>query len=541
MRGILYLARIRTKNLIVQTLRNPASLVLFILIAAGVVLMMAASFLGNTAVGQSELTLQADPMGGLLPAGIFLTSVFLATFILFNGLSSGSTLFDLPDVVFLFPAPVRPQLNLLYGIARQSLTFLLMSAFLLLWVPGFFESLYLTPLQKMAVYVGWPLLFLGSQLIAMGAYSLTATRPMLRKFLRGLLYGFLGVTAISFLLYLQIKGGTIHNAMAFFHLPVLYFFPFAGQVAGLVYFSWNGQYGLAGICLFLSILFPAVVMFFVQKSQSDYYEDVLQATETIYQTKQAAKENALTGAGLQYKKVKAGKSGFLGTGTGASAFFFRHLTEQRRTGFIILDKLSVLLIFLSIMGGILLRREGLASDLQVLIAQAGAIVAAGYLLYFSVIYGKFNQELSKYFIYLAPVNGMAKLFYANLSVIVKSVLESFIAFSILTVMAGFSFWFPILGAFCYGVLSALFSSVYILTQRLFGKKRKILSGIGFLICGGILQGPVFAVFIGLLVLFAGTGIQLSFLAYVASGVLGMIFASTVFYACQSILSDYSDI
>ena len=67
----------------------------------------------------------------------------------------------------------------------------------------------------------------------------------------------------------------------------------------------------------------------VSESDSDYYEDVLQNTETTYEVKKAAKEGNIN-MNLPGQKIRKVKTVGIGRGWGASAFFFKQVKEMHR-------------------------------------------------------------------------------------------------------------------------------------------------------------------------------------------------------------------
>ena len=537
MSSIFYLVKTRIINALRQWIKHPASIVLFIFILVG----LSAAFFAPSA--QSDFSASTSELvHRLVRIGVFLLFAIVTVTSISRGLNRGSTLFDMPDVLFLFTSPLRPQTILIYGVLRQAGTVFFASIFLISQIPNFRNNLQLDSKSIIAIFVGWFLMVFSGQILTVGLYSLTASAPKWRKRCRILLFSLVGAIGIGLLLFLAMKGSTLDNVMDYLSHPALHLFPVAGWSAGFVLSVMDGEYVRAVLFLFVTVLCPVLTMIRVQKSESDYYEDVLQATETTYLAKQATKESARSGAAIiNYRRVKTGKTGIVGKGDGASAFFYRHLTEQRRTGFLVLDKISVLMIFLSLVAGMILRNQDLPQGLPVLLTEAISFAVLAYLLYFLVIYGKFSQELNKPYIYMVPSGGFWKLLFANMSILLKSWIESFLSFSILAVFAGLSPWFPFLASLCYAVLALLFACTMILTKRLFRLQNQIFSALAYMLCSAILLAPGIGLFVTFLAIFANTAMRLSFIAYIMTLVYGISVSCLVLFACQGILSEYSQV
>ena len=236
--------------------------------------------------------------------------------------------------------------------------------------------------------------------------------------------------------------------------------------------------------------------------------------------------------------VKAGKSGIAGKGTGASTFFYRHLTEQRRTGFMILDKSSIVIIGISLIAGFVLRNLTASKEISVFAAGIGSFVGLSYMLFFLTMSGKFTQELSKPFIYLVPASNVAKLFFSNLSTVVKSLLEGLIGFGAITVLAGLPIWFAPAAAITYATLSQIYISMSILTQRILGSNTsKLLNTMMYFLSGSIVLGPGILLYAILMAVFYNVNPGLAVIAYFAAILYNMLASFLVMYLGRGILEE----
>ena len=89
-----------------------------------------------------------------------------------------------------------------------------------------------------------------------------------------------------------------------------------------------------------------------RKSDADYYEDVLQSTETQFQARQAMKDGGRNASSMNAfrtdKKVRVGKTG-LGGGWGADTFFYKHLCEaRRRSRLVFLNTTTIIMLIVDL-------------------------------------------------------------------------------------------------------------------------------------------------------------------------------------------------
>ena len=94
------------------------------------------------------------------------------------------------------------------------------------------------------------------------------------------------------------------------------------------------------------------------KADQDYYEDVLQSTETAFLTQAAAKEGRV--ADTAPRNVSVGKTG-LGGGRGASAFYYKHRVENRRSRKWLLSGIELVCVIANLGFAFLMRGEGIVA------------------------------------------------------------------------------------------------------------------------------------------------------------------------------------
>jgi len=528
MRALVYLLRMTLWNSLLQLLKKPIMMILGVIFFAMMLLVMLPGGRVN-ASGSIDLD--------MLRAAVFALFGFVAYTTISKGLKQGSTFFSMPDVNMLFTSPIRPQMVLLYGVVRQMGVSLMATLFLCFQIPNMRNFLHLSGLGIFAVISGWFLMLLVAQILSLCTYSLTAPYPFRRRVGNIILYGWIGLIAIGMVGYLLARGGNMNALIDFFGLPVVDFYPVIGWINAYIFGLMDGEIVKAILFLLLLVFFPVLCIVLVRRTNSDYYEDVLQTTEQRFSMRQALREGKISAKNV-HLHARTGKSGLIGRGTGASTFFFRHLTEQRRTGMLFLDVSSFVIIITGVIGGIIFRnlsQKGAIMPLEIEIIMLSILC---YILYVMTMSGKFTQELSKPFLYMVPASAVMKLFFANLSTVVKSFFEGLAAFALVTILAGLPLWYMILAAVLYATMSQLFISISILTQRMMGGSgSKILGAFLYFLCTAILLLPGIAIFGILHAVFYFAGQEYLFAAYLATILYNIAVSALILFVGRGILRE----
>lgn len=529
MNALSYLFFTSIKNALKQMLKKPALIIVYVAIIAMMVFAMLPG-------GKSSLDYSVD-MTPILRAIGFCLFGFIAYSSISKGLKQGSTFFSMPDVNMLFTSPIRPQAVLLYGVIRQMGISAMATLFMVFQIPNMRNLLHLDGLGIFAVTSSWFILLVCAQVVSLCVYSLTAPYPKRRRIGNYMMYGLIAVLVLGLVIYLLTKGGDMQAVLDYFGLPVIDYVPLVGWINAYMMGLISGETGKALLFMLLTIFFPALGIALVRRTNSDYYEDVLSATERTFVLRQAVKEGKGAGRNMNLN-VRAGRSGMVGKGDGASAFFYRHLTEQRRTGLMILDKGSIVVIVAAAIGGIVVRNLTSKGEITPFFSGIIAFGILAYMLYFLTITGKFTQELTRPFIYLVPAPEIQKLFYSNLTTVIKSFLEGLIAFAIFAVLGSLSWWYVPLAALSYATLSQVYISMSILTQRILGSSNsKLLSTLLYLVSASILILPGAVIFGVLQAVFYFGAPQLSFIAYIVATAYNVVISIVVLFFGKGILRE----
>lgn len=261
-------------------------------------------------------------------------------------------------------------------------------------------------------------------------------------------------------------------------------FPVAGWLRAAIAGIGSGSFlplvlGILGVTLYILAL-----IFALFRAHTDFYEDVLAATENDFQTKEAAKEGALSES--IPKKVRLGQTGLL-KGKGAMAFFHKHLLENRRARLFLLDGPSLIFCAFTIVWAFAMKDAGIFP----------IFIFGAYLQVFSVALGRITKELLKPYVYLVPEPPFQKLLCCLYEGLLKTVLEALIVFIPVAFILNLSWLEAVMCILARISCGALFLSCNVFVERFFSSVRiKALSFVLYFalllvflipaICAGIL-------------------------------------------------------
>ena len=223
--------------------------------------------------------------------------------------------------------------------------------------------------------------------------------------------------------------------------PKLEYLPLLGWIKGACFAFIAGNLAQAGLFAGLTVLAVAACVLVFVRGNVDYFEDVLQSTETAQEQRDALKKAAdsgmMTTNNGKKRKYKVRTTG-IRRGWGANTFFYKHLCEARRRSRIpFVDSNTIILVLVNL---------GMAFILSHVWSEEGGVMPAGlmmiigaafscYILFFLNAAGAWMQELMKPYIYLVPASGFTKLVWAAMSTMLKPVVDGVIVFAILGIYA----------------------------------------------------------------------------------------------------------
>lgn len=514
MSSLLYLSLLKAKNKAIEIIKTPSQLILVLVFVFFVLF----SFFGP----KSEITGQSRSIDELY-AIIFVFYSFSFVMTSKKGFHNGASMFTMADVNILFTAPFKSTSVLGFGLAQQLTRSALLGLFIL-YQSETLRQLYGAGASAIFfIFTGYVFTVLLSQMTAMLIYSFTSSDDKKRNLVKGVYYSAVGVfiAAALYISYMS-DGISLASLTRAVNSKLFILFPVSGVIKAGVEGAMEGQYLHTLFSFFAVVLLVGVYYLIICRVKTDYYDDVLCATETSFSAVTARKEGKV--ADDAPRNVKVGKTGFT-KGIGASSVYYKHKTENRRGKVFLLSMSSLVFIALSAVYSFLFK------DVPVSI-----FVLNAYLLMFSVASSRWAKELNYPYIYLIPEPPIKKLFYMLLADFPSLVIESILCFLPVYFFAKLSSIEALAMALGRVSLGILITGVNFILQRLIGSsERKVLIFTVYFLLISLfsLPGTVLATL---------TGMALPFNAQYAYFVFSMvnILVSAVIFFCTRNVLEYSE-
>ena len=521
MKALTYLIIIQLKNRLLQLKKKPGLLILYIFIAAMLILAIFASFMMDKEGYDMDF---ADERILLLILG-GLGILFLGTYIS-TGLSTGSTLFSMPDVGLLFVAPISSKKILFYGLVSTLGKTILTSSFLLFQVSTLKSSFGYGAKELLALLFIYVLILVFGQLLSIATYMFSSVNSKRRTIIQISIYIFLGLLLIAYLLTWQ--GGQIEWFQALLKMidsSWFRFIPIGGW--GVMFFSGVTSGAVVdiviSICLFA--FFIAIFIIFLTSGKADYYEDVLQSTETTYQKLIATKEGKNVSQPSKKIKFRDGDKDIL-KGKGSITIAYKNILEmKRRSRFIFFDGFTVIATV-----GVAIASYNLRGKTG---SSYGILAILLYIQFFITTFGPLKFELTKPQIYLIPEKSIKKVFAASVTSMIKPVVDSVFIFIALATIGQVDIMESMFLALSYSACNILYVGITLLYQRVLGGQPNMIAkafvGIGLLLL--LLGPPVLAsVLVGFIL-----PKNLLFLATLPFIICCLLFTFVIFLTCGNLL------
>ncbi len=240
---------------------------------------------------------------------------------------TSAAIFQMPDVHFLFAAPIHPQTVLLFRVVMQMGLSLVGSMYLLFQIPNLL-SMGLSLGAIFILFAGWVLLMIQGKLIAVFRYVFAAVHPAFRK---GVYYGIgvfvLALAAVFRWMMAAGQMGPGETAARLFAGEASRWVPVWGWLKGFVFYGVEGKTVPAALCLAGVFMSIAGFTWLVWRIRADFYEDALQVASEREEKLADAKEGRRAA-----KKHKAKERNYtFDRGRGAGVFFHRSMYIRRHS------------------------------------------------------------------------------------------------------------------------------------------------------------------------------------------------------------------
>ncbi len=349
-----------------------------------------------------------EALGGGVILLILLANVY-------GGDKNGSSIFLMSDVNFLFTAPLRPQSVLLFRMILQMGKEFVASLYLLFQLPNLVMNMGLSVGVAVSLFVCWLLtLFLG-KLLSVLTYTLAATHPRVRNFIRPSVFGFVALLLVGTYAVSSVKEMTLPEAALWlFGGEGSRYVPLWGWLKGVVGFAIDGQWFAIVLCAIGVVACGGLIAWLAWRMKADFYEDALAHAAETQATLDAASEGGL----FQRKKERADRlqRDVFRRGEGAVMFLYKGVINRHR--FAKLRVFSNTCItyfgtFLLVSAAIIwLTRGGDTRPADLLVVPAAIVLVMAF---FRNLGNPLEADMSGHYLFLVPESARKKLLYALLA------------------------------------------------------------------------------------------------------------------------------
>lgn len=450
MNSLFYLMRKQLKNIICGLASKPLALIGYIFIGIMILgSMIAVLFMPSGTIRHGSNELFSAIFTGLVTVAVY--------FSLKQGVDKGSSYFRFADVNLIFTSPIKANKVLLYGFIKRIGTSVLIVMFSIFQLPNIKNNFVLKDYGVWLILLTVLLYSLLSQIPGMVLYTFTSVSNKRRVMAKRVLDALVLLFAFGFLVQALKKGNVAEAFVQYLNSSVFAAIPIVGQLRAIVAAAVYGIDSSFYYSIIILLVIIAAFILILYKTDPDYYEDVLGATEQMEQRIKAKREGKGNGINNKTRKVKGE---FLSSGS--KAIFEKHLLEYRKTSyFMFFDKSSIIIIIAGIVFKYFMP-DGVGNIFFILFFSA-------YMLFFFTIQGKWPLELEKPYIFLIPESNTSKLIYCTMAENIKNLLDGTLLFTVSYFLIDVN---PIVIVLCI-ISYALYGAIYIycdvLSRRLFGK------------------------------------------------------------------------
>jgi len=275
------------------------------------------------------------------------------------------------------------------------------------------------------IYAVYVLVSVVSPILSVTIYSITNGRPLRKTITKIIVVLVFAPFVISAIWFVQRAGWDFASGIsAFLHSNISSFTPITGWAATGAVMLITGQFATGAFFLGLLALFGAIMIIVVYVINPDYYEDVLVATETLFEKQRAVAEGQVNMEAISDKKVRVKATGV--GGFGASVWFYKHIREAfRASRFGFLGVSTPIFVVASAVYAFMQTHvfDGDGTILTILI-----IIM--FLQTFLISVSRGDKELYMHYIYMAPESPLKKIIWSNLELVFKVAVQSILIFVI---------------------------------------------------------------------------------------------------------------
>lgn len=506
MSSIIYLLVTSAKNSIISIIKKPSKLIIYIFLFVMIGFMIYASLLPKQ---NTNSLLDIYYLKGIFLGFILLFSVLTIS----KGMESGDTFFDMSDVNMLFVSPISPKKVLIYGVIRLAKTAFLASFFFLLQIQNLKNIFNVGFDGVLIILLTYVLCMVLTQIISLLIYSLTNGKPKRKQFVK-LIGVILVLPALILFLTKYISTNNFGQSLIeVLKTPYVNLLPVAGWGATAALETISGNFINAFLYYGIIVATGVFAIVILTVSNSDYYEDVLCATETNYEKKRALSEGNINAATKTNRKIIVSNTGL--SGYGASAIFGKHMRESLRENRLFIFSPQIYSMLLSVVVIIIILNK--QANIFIILSSICAMQIK------MISFSRGLKELYMPYIYLIPEKSFSKILWGNAENIFRILCDAILLFAISGFYLKENILIIIMSILTYTLFSLMLISINYFSIR--------LTEINI---SSVIMTPLF-LFSVMLVMLPGI-ICAMVVYYILTGVMGSISALGILCGWELLLS-----
>jgi hypothetical protein len=482
-------------NIVKSLIKHPSALIGYIII---ICLVLFPSLIGTN--GQPGFMINLNIVKAVFMGYI----IFLFLIALVSSLS-GSSFFRMADVNLLFTSPINAGYILMYGFLKQLGTNIFVMLFLALQYPNWKRMFGFNPGAGWVLIVSYMLLLMFTSLLGMVLYSYVSKNPERLDVVRRGIYGLCIAFVLPIGINLYRTGDIANSAVGWLSNDSLRFIPFIGWFRELFLGVYTGFTREIVFYIILMSLTIFGILAYLYRMDTDYYEQVLCATELRETLMKSFREGKTAGAGAvrKYRKVKGSF-----TLEGSLAIFQRQMLEKRRSGYWLISGKTIVLVICGIIAAVSIRVDSIFLMLGI----CGVTIYIMLLFTFATMW---ESSLSSHYIYMIPASPISKMFSATLPDLISVAIEAVLLFGLVGVLLRVPLGFILSVIFAYMTIGAVFTYSDMFVRRLFGK-----------IHGNVLR-IFFRIFLLIIVVLLSVLPAIIYMVSTGNYIFGLLFTSMV--------------
>ncbi|MBZ9606623.1 putative ABC exporter domain-containing protein [Clostridium estertheticum] len=455
MKPLFYIIKKSIRNFLLELKRKPTKLIGYII----VLILLSLTFIFGSSNSSEQKIL--DPALYTTIVGIIIL-LFTAPD-LYSSINNGATFFRGADINLVFTSPTSPQKVLVYGFLKQIYTSFIAVFFVSFQGPNLYSFSNIKPYGIIVIIFGLFIMLIFNSILKILLYSIASKCEKNKIMLRNT-FKFLGVSLIiAYFVELYITRSPAKAIMSLLNSPAIAYIPVYGWIKSIIMSSMNGIHPIFFVYIALIVASGGLFSYLIYSMELDYYEDVLASTElketAISATRRGERVFVQTGKKTKVRKVQYTKKGKF-----ASAIFWRQILEYKKTGFALINVVSVIYAVIAI-------SAGLFSPIKDLKIVLGGMI---YLQLFFTFASKWQRDLSNPYIYILPAHAFKKVIYATVVDNLKNLIDGTIVFAITGILFKSSIILILLNIIAFVSIGSLFIYGGILTRRILGSGNNIV-------------------------------------------------------------------